>query len=77
MNKDDELAVGQVIFEYNPKSGASWLHIGNDWTKIFNTDFIEEYKVFNTRKKYLMSLDNGKTYQEFDLTKINKVLKEK
>lgn len=77
MNKDKELDVGQVIFEHNPKTGSNWLHIGNDWTKIFNTDFLEEYKVFDTRKKYLMSLDNGKTYQEFDLTKINKVLKEK
>lgn len=77
MNRDGELDVGQIIFEHNPKTSSSWLHIGNDWTKIFDKNFLEEYKIFDTRKKYLMSLDNGKTYQDFDLIKINKVLKEK
>lgn len=74
MNKKGELDVGQIIFEYNPKTGAQWIHIGNDWWCIYNSSFIADNKLFETRKKYLMSLDNGKTYQAFNLAKINKIL---
>lgn len=74
MNKKGELSVGQVIFEYNPKTKSSWIHVGNDWWNIFETSFIADNNLFSTRKKFLMSLDNGKTYQTFNLAKINKAL---
>lgn len=74
MNQKGELDVGQIIFEYNPKTKSSWIHIGNDWWCIFEAHFIADNKLFATRKKYLMSLDNGKTYQTFNLEKINKTL---
>lgn len=74
MNQKGELDVGQIIFEYNPKTKSSWIHIGNDWWCIFEAHFIADNKLFETRKKYLMSLDNGKTYQNFNLAKINKTL---
>lgn len=74
MNKTGDLDVGQVIFEYNPKTKSSWIHVGNDWWRIFEASFIADNKLFETRKKYLMSLDNGKTYQTFNLDKINKAL---
>ena len=74
MNKTGDLDVGQVIFEYNPKTKSSWIHVGNDWWRIFEASFIADNKLFETRKKYLMSLDNGKTYQTFNLDKINKAV---
>ena len=74
MNKTGDLDVGQVIFEYNPKTKSSWIHVGNDWWRIFEASFVADNKLFETRKKYLMSLDNGKTYQTFNLDKINKAL---
>jgi hypothetical protein len=75
MNKTGDLVVGQIIFEYNPKTKSSWIHVGNDWKHIFEASFIADNKLFKTRKKYLMSLDNGKTYQTFNLNKINKALR--
>lgn len=74
MNEKGELDIGQIIFEYNPKTKSSWIHIGNDWWRIFDADFISNNNLFKSRKKYLMSLDNGKTYQTFNLKNINKAL---
>lgn len=50
---------GQVIYEKNPKTGAEWIHFSNDPDQIFS------YPISATveRKKFLMSLDNGKTYK--------------
>ena len=48
---------GQVIYEKNPATGAEWIHLGNDPELIFKPAI----KV--SRKKFLMSLDNGKTYK--------------
>ena len=64
---------GQIIFEYNPKTKFAWIHVGNDWNSIFASTFLKDFYDIN-RKKYLMSLDNGKTYKTFNLDKINKAL---
>lgn len=73
-DKAGQINFGQIIFEYNPKTKYAWIHVGNDWNSIFSTDFLQDfYKI--SRKKYLMSLDNGKTYKTFDLSIINEELK--
>lgn len=54
-----EVHFGQIIYEYNPSTKKSWIHLGNDWNLIFKDCS------FNKKKKYLMSMDNGKTYKEF------------
>lgn len=64
---------GQIIFEYNPKTKSAWIHVGNDWNSIFASTFLKDFYNIN-RKKYLMSLDNGKTYKTFNLETINKTL---
>lgn len=64
---------GQIIFEYNPKTKSAWIHLGNDWNSIFASTFLKDFYDIN-RKKYLMSLDNGKTYKTFNLETINKTL---
>lgn len=64
---------GQIIFEYNPKTKSAWIHVGNDWNSIFASTFLKDFYDTN-RKKYLMSLDNGKTYKTFNLETINKTL---
>ena len=64
---------GQIIFEYNPKTKSAWIHVGNDWNSIFASTFLKDFYDIN-RKKYLMSLDNGKTYKTFNLETINKTL---
>lgn len=72
-DKAGQINLGQIIFEYNPKTKYAWIHIGNDWTSIFSVDFLQDfYKI--SRKKYLMSLDNGKTYKSFNLSTINEEL---
>lgn len=58
-DKENSINFGQIIYEYNPKTKGEWIHLGNDWEEIF-TD-----KIKFKRKKYLMSLDNGKTYKIF------------
>ena len=52
-----EANFGQVIYEKNPDTGAEWIHLGNDPELIFKS------LVKVSRKKFLMSLDNGKTYK--------------
>lgn len=64
---------GQIIFEYNPKTKFAWIHVGNDWNSIFASTFLKDFYDIN-RKKYLMSLDNGKTYKTFNLETISKTL---
>ena len=64
LDKVGVVDVGQIIWEQNPKTGAEWIHIGNDWTRIFQAPEVVEV-INKTRKKYLMSLDNGVTYKEF------------
>ena len=64
MDKAGEIDFGQIIYEYNPNTRSEWIHLGNDWEKVFNDPGIIE-SINKTRKKYLMSLDNGKTYKEF------------
>ena len=54
-----EVHFGQIIYEYNPNTKKSWIHLGNDWKLIFKDCS------FNKKKKYLMSMDNGKTYKDF------------
>lgn len=64
LNKNSLVDFGQIIYEYNPATKAEWIHLGNDWTKIFQDQGIID-AISKTRKKYLMSLDNGKTYIDF------------
>lgn len=64
MDKLGEIDFGQIIYEYNPSTKAEWIHLGNDWEKVFNDRGIID-SINKTRKKYLMSLDNGKTYKDF------------
>lgn len=59
LDMDGVVHFGQVIYETNPKTGSEWIHLGNDCKLIF------QESVNISRKKYLMSLDNGKTYQTF------------
>ena len=47
---------GQVIYEFNPATGACWIHLGNDPQEVFKD------RCTVTRSKYLQSLDNGKSY---------------
>ena len=58
-DKTNQVNFGQVIYEYNPATKKDWIHLGNDWNEVFKDSS------FVSRKKYLMSLDNGKTYVDF------------
>lgn len=64
LDKAGQVDFGQVIYEYNPATRAEWIHLGNDWGKVFSDKGIID-SMNKTRKKYLMSLDNGKTYRDF------------
>lgn len=59
-NRTNVVSFGQVIYEYNPATKKSWIHLGNNWNDIFAVT-----TCFSTRKRYLMSMDNGKTYKDF------------
>jgi hypothetical protein len=48
---------GQIIYEKGKNN--PWIHLGNDWTDIFSSNITG-----NTRQRFLVSMDNGKTYQE-------------
>lgn len=61
--KDSGVDFGQVIYERNPSTGAEWVHVSNDWYAVLAKDIADA--VDATRSKYLMSLDNGRTYVEF------------
>ena len=58
------LTFGQIIYEKNPATGAEWIHLGNSWNELFASETVREC-INKTRKKYLISLDNGVTYKEF------------
>lgn len=60
-DKAGKVHFGQVIYEYNPANKVNWVHLGNDWKQIFSD------KINFARAKYLMSLDNGKSYVSFTL----------
>lgn len=64
MDKAGSVDFGQIIYEYNPSTKAEWIHLGNDWTKVFKDQGVVD-SLDKSRKKYLMSLDNGKTYTDF------------
>jgi len=55
-DKSGKIHFGQIIYEFNPKTGNCWIHVGNDWNQVFK----DGIKV--SRTKYMQSLDNGKTY---------------
>lgn len=58
MCESGDVRFGQIIYEENPKTGGKWIHLSNDPEYIFNKEVIKV-----TRKKFLMSLDNGKTFK--------------
>ena len=62
----NDLLLGQIIYERNPATGAEWIHVGNDWYNVFDTEIAKA--IDTMRQKYLMSLDNGKTYVTFSAT---------
>lgn len=55
-----DCSFGQVIYEKNPKTGSEWIHLSNDPKLIFRPNIASSIK----RSQFLMSLDNGKTYQD-------------
>lgn len=62
-NAKNDLMLGQVIYEKNPATGSEWVHVGNDWYGIYETDIAKA--IDTMRKRYLMSLDNGRSYTAF------------
>jgi len=58
-DKAGKVHFGQVIYEFNPATEACWIHVGNDWNQIFKEGIVV------SRTKYLMSLDNGRSYTKF------------
>lgn len=55
------ISFGQIILEYNPTTKNYWIHFSNDPKKIFKCKVVDEVI---SRKKYLISRDNGHTYVE-------------
>lgn len=58
---DKKFKFGQVILEYNPSTKYYWIHFGNDLELIFE----KHVAAVIVRRKYLTSIDNGKSYQEY------------
>ena len=56
LDLSNKVNFGQIIYELNPSTGYSWIHLGNDPENVFTN------KIAITRVKYLMSLDNGKSF---------------
>jgi len=62
MSQRREVRFGQIIYEkYKRKNGtlAEWIHFGNEPTLIFNPSLVK----FFPRKRYLTSVNGGKSYQ--------------
>ena len=59
MTKRNECRFGQVIHEYNPTTGAEWIHFGNDPSLYYTLHTM----AFNIRDQFMESLDGGKTYK--------------
>lgn len=55
--KEGKVKFGQVIYE---KGRSEWIHLGNALDSIYSNEMVKHM----SRKKFLISLDNGKTYQE-------------
>jgi hypothetical protein len=56
--KSGKACFGQAIYEINPATGFEWIHLGNDPKCIFSAEIAQ----YVPRAKFLISLDNGKTY---------------
>ena len=54
---------GQMILEYNPSTKCYWIHFGNDPKLIFMPGTAATI----ARKRFLISNDNGKSYQEYNV----------
>lgn len=54
---------GQIILEHNPATKVYWIHFGNDPSLIFDFNISRQIKGY--RVKYLVSKDNGKTYEKY------------
>lgn len=50
---------GQIIYEYNPKTKAEWVHFGGDPGYVFSDIIV----AFIERIPFMESLDGGKSYQ--------------
>jgi len=62
MSEKRHVRFGQIIYErYKRKNGtlAEWIHFGNEPTLIFNPLLVK----FFPRKRYLTSVNGGKSYQ--------------
>jgi len=58
LSKEGKCDFGQIIYEHNPKTDAEWVHYGGSLKNIFSNSIIS----FIGRKKYMKSLDGGRTY---------------
>ena len=57
--KDGKCTIGQVIYEYTPKTKSEWIHISNHPSFFFSKDIVKQIG----RHQFMQSLDGGKTYQ--------------
>ncbi len=57
-NLRNEVNFGQIIYEKNPANNSEWIHFSNNPTSFFQLKVCEIFQ----RRKYLKSVDGGKTY---------------
>lgn len=57
--KSGRVHFGQVIFEYNPRTGVSWVHFSNDYKSLFNSEIV----TLLNKKRFLSSNNGGKSYE--------------
>jgi len=50
---------GQVIYEYDPNTGAEWVHYGNSLAELFTYVIVDMIN----RTQFMKTLDGGRTYQ--------------
>ena len=58
LTKEGMCNFGQVIYEKNQKTGVEWVHYGNDPAEFFTEEIV---KMIN-RKKFMQSINGGKSY---------------
>lgn len=55
----DHVHFGQIIYEYNPVSKGSWVHLSNSYRNYFSSQIV----TWLGKTPFLQSLDGGKSYQ--------------
>ena len=64
---------GQILYESNPKTGSTWIHLSNDSMWIFRDEYFRE--AYRRSMRYGYSKDNGKTFTEYNPINIKELLK--